>query len=404
LHSDTFYEWHWTPVLSKALFKHSQADPPFARYWLPATLALAAFAGCARETAVEFTSSEALSALPEKHQTQIKDVLANHYGSPADPRLMLPAAEDGASTADGSDVETPGEDAQSSEESTSEPKMVARFDAFHLLQGGRVYQRRCAPCHGVTGDGDGVAAEYLNPRPRDYRRGVFKFTSTPRGSKPRRADLERIIRWGAKGTSMPSFRWLPEDELRAVVDYVRMLSERGELESAMILDAQTELTEEDDVDPLYAADTAQFIDGTWNEADSQFVIPLTPPPPRDEETIELGRKAFLTRGCAKCHGVDGRGSTRDVGKDDWGHLAYAADITGGMLHGGHRSIDVYRRIFSGINGTPMPSFGDALKDEPDTIWHMVYYVQALANGRKFDNSDAAELEAQGQASQQPSGT
>ena len=56
-----------------------------------------------------------------------------------------------------------------------------------------------AGCHGVTGDGQGPAAQYLNPPPRDYRLGQFKFTSTPRGSKPRREDLARIIRRGAKG-------------------------------------------------------------------------------------------------------------------------------------------------------------------------------------------------------------
>jgi len=37
-------------------------------------------------------------------------------------------------------------------------------------------------------------------------------------------------------------------------------------------------------------------------------------------------------------------------------------------------IEIYRRIYSGINGTPMPSFANALKDNPETIWDLVSYV------------------------------
>ena len=46
-----------------------------------------------------------------------------------------------------------------------------------------------------------------------------------------------------------------------------------------------------------------------------------------------------------------------------------------MLHGGRRPIDVYRRISSGINGTPMPGFNTALKDEQ--IWQLVHFILSL---------------------------
>ena len=61
-------------------------------------------------------------------------------------------------------------------------------------------------------------------------KGLFKFTSTPYGSKPRRSDLIRTLRRGVTGTSMPSFADLAPDDLDAVVDYVIFLSQRGELE------------------------------------------------------------------------------------------------------------------------------------------------------------------------------
>ena len=32
-----------------------------------------------------------------------------------------------------------------------------------------LYRQHCAHCHGVTGDGAGATAAFLNPYPRDYR-------------------------------------------------------------------------------------------------------------------------------------------------------------------------------------------------------------------------------------------
>ena len=51
-----------------------------------------------------------------------------------------------------------------------------------FVQAGKeIYEFRCAPCHGFSGKGDGPAAMTLDPRPRDFTRGLFKFKSTPSG-------------------------------------------------------------------------------------------------------------------------------------------------------------------------------------------------------------------------------
>ena len=84
-----------------------------------------------------------------------------------------------------------------------------------------------------------------------------------------------------------------------------------------------------------------------------------------QANIDQGKKAFLTKGCAKCHGDDGRGQmASNVGDDAWGNPTKAADLTSGMLRGGTEPLDIYRHIDAGINGTPMPSFRDTLKAEP----------------------------------------
>src|SRR5581483_7882613 len=103
-----------------------------------------------------------------------------------------------------------------------------------------LYREHCAHCHGITGDGVGPTAAFLNPYPRDYRKGQFKFKSTPVGQKPTHADLKKIVLEGIPGTAMPSFKLLPDVEVEALVDYVKYLAIRGEVERGL-LDATTNL-------------------------------------------------------------------------------------------------------------------------------------------------------------------
>ena len=71
-----------------------------------------------------------------------------------------------------------------------------------------LYRKMCASCHGVAGSGAGPQAARLNPYPRDYRRGIFKFKRTPSTLPPTDADLHNIVVRGVPGTAMPSFRAL----------------------------------------------------------------------------------------------------------------------------------------------------------------------------------------------------
>lgn len=276
------------------------------------------------------------------------------------------------------------------------PKMVGDpdFDSDQLVRGRDVYEFYCQQCHGVTGDGKGPAADITRPRPRDYRDGVFKFTSTPYGYKPRKEDLMNTVRRGVSGTSMPSFALLNEADLEAVVDYVLALTHRGELENALKLEAEYVHDEEGDTEEEtqelrdeYVQDLIAAIVRKWEDADGATVYPLTPQPRFTAAHVQRGYEAFLKVGCSKCHGADGRGATEgEIRKDYWEYVTKAADITSGMLHGGDEPIDIYRRIHSGINGTPMPSFSNSLRETPDTLWDLTAYVMYLANVRREGKS------------------
>jgi mono/diheme cytochrome c family protein len=284
------------------------------------------------------------------------------------------------------------------------------------LQSGRnLYLRHCMHCHGVSGDGAGPTAQYFKVRPRDYRQGIIKFTSTKASvPRPSRDDLFRIIKLGVPGTYMPSFMLLPDDEVKLIGEYVRWLAMRGEMERKLNAWLVTSYSQEavDEADSLpelqsefdteWAEEAGDYIERfgndlklDWQDANKpeSVVNPSVPRTPTSPESIANGRKIFLSKDakCASCHGETGRGngpSTEAFNDlpgqppgtksdkpglfDNWGNIVKPRNLTAGVFRGGRRPIDIYRRIHSGIKGTPMQAFGTTLKEEQ--IWDVVNYV------------------------------
>jgi mono/diheme cytochrome c family protein len=314
-----------------------------------------------------------------------------------------------------------------------------------------LYRLHCAHCHGLTGDGNGPTAPFLNPYPRDYRQGKYKFKSTFGDAKPTREDLKRILKDGIPGTAMPSFALLPDNEIDALVEYVKYLSIRGETEIRLIeyatdegempaggiaeiagglpleLDDEGLPTEEPDYENIVAT-----IVYNWDSAIGKTVKPVRPQVPimsrvagsdRQELTasIERGRRLFYSpeTKCASCHGDAALGDGETTNFDDWTKAIFKPDanmkvdavheaemlalgapavrnirprnLRLGIYRGGRRPLDIYRRIFSGINGTPMPAqgseagiAGDEVPDDEaggsirrQQIWDLVNYVLSL---------------------------
>ena len=364
---------------------------PDTRVLIWAALGCLLVGGCSRLPDATYTlraDAEKLE-LPEKHKQQIAQYLVAYHGTPASPRMALP--KEGEPPAEG--------EAAKGVDSISRVDKPG-YDRLHLALGRDVYVAQCAGCHGTTGDGKGPAAVHLNPPPRDYRNGVFKFTSTPRGSKPRRDDLRRIVTYGAKGTSMPAFRFMPEIEREAVIDYVQTLASRGELEINLVREATDELTEEEDFDPETVAEYVTDIDRSWGRAEEELVRPVTVNPAKTPETVRDGAVAFAEMYCVKCHNRDAAGSkSADVGQDIWGRTAYPANLAMGMLHGGRRPEDIYRRIYSGINGTPMPASkdpntaaGETPESRSDRIWHLVHFVTEVIENNGIPEGEQTAID------------
>ncbi len=254
---------------------------------LSAVLIAASLVGCAKSPPPRFHSNlvqMALKQVPPRFQQQIANILDAMYGTPDDP-FVLPET---------------GLDLQKIQ--------MAAGPVKGYMQG--LFRLHCVHCHGITGDGMGPTAVFLNPYPRDYRQGLFKFKSTPSNLPPTHEDLVRTLKEGITGTAMPSFKLLPQAEVEALLEYVKYLSLRGQTELALI----NEFASADEFDPDKEdfPKTREFLVGKvltplvakWQGATSQ-VTPV-PPPPADfnsSASIERGKQIFYsTGGCVKCHG------------------------------------------------------------------------------------------------------
>src|SRR5207249_9146674 len=86
------------------------------------------------------------------------------------------------------------------------------FPLQDTTKGKAVYVKWCTGCHGDGGAGDGVAAAYMLPRPRNFTGGLYKIRTTASGQLPTDADLARAIDEGLPGSAMPG--WKRSEERR----------------------------------------------------------------------------------------------------------------------------------------------------------------------------------------------
>ena len=211
-----------------------------------------------------------------------------------------------------------------------------------LVDRGRaVYQQRCVGCHGVNGDGNGIAATFLSPRPRDFTAAVFKFRSTPSGALPTDGDLYRTVTRGVRWTAMPTWHELPDKDRLAVVAFIKTFSKR------------------------------------WKEEKLEPPLIATAPS-ASGEIVARGKDLYASAKCWECHGEHGRGDGPSAAqlKDDLDRPIRPTDLTRGQLKGGAHVADVFRTMTNGLDGTPMPSFADTMSD--DERWAISYYVLSLS--------------------------
>jgi mono/diheme cytochrome c family protein len=302
--------------------------------------------------------------LSEENRQKLDDILTKLFGTPAEPQVV------------------------GVEQTVRE---TLNLDSETLERGSRLYRLHCLQCHGVTGDGRGPTAKWVNPHPRDYRQGLFKFQSVDQtvksDRKPRREDLHRVIQEGVEGTAMPAHNLMPRHDLEDLVSYVIHLSIRGEAEFETLKSAFNENMQLDkDAAPggavAYLRTMVRLVGKKWLDSQAAVITPAPYPKYSEEEmkqSVQRGKDIFLAEGkgaaasCVSCHKDYGRESLFRY--DAWGTLVRPTNLTAGVYRGGRRPVDLYWRIHSGINGSGMANFGSTLQG--NQIWDVVNFLQVL---------------------------
>ncbi len=224
--------------------------------------------------------------------------------------------------------------------------------------GKKVFDDNCAKCHGGSGKGDGPEARRLGFHPRDFTLGAFKCRCTPTGQPPSEADLMRSVTKGLPGTPMVPNDKLSEADRAAVIQYVKTLS-------------------------------------TAFRAGNLPSCPARPPaPPRSPDLAAEGKALYERMQCAHCHGASGRGDGPSAStlKDDWGNAIKPYNfVLLKQFKCGNEDADLFRTLQTGMTGSPMPSFVEALAFGTETMseeqkretvdhrtWAVVQYLRTLA--------------------------
>ncbi|MFI5456381.1 MAG: ethylbenzene dehydrogenase-related protein [Isosphaerales bacterium] len=232
--------------------------------------------------------------------------------------------------------------------------------------GPQLYSRYCAACHGEDGDGNGLAARFLYPKPRNFREGQFRLLTTT-NHVPSDEDLMRVLERGMPGSAMFPFGHLPEGERRELVAQVRQRV-RGGIEDRLRREAK-QFGEQ--VDPNELAKTLSR--GT--QPGPRLAVPRDLPAP-GADSVARGL-ALYRKTCVSCHGETGKGDGVQEQKDDSGMPIRPRDFTRGIFKGGRGRDQLYARVMLGAPGTPMPDSSATLK--PAEAGDLVNFILSLSD-------------------------
>lgn len=206
-------------------------------------------------------------------------------------------------------------------------------------RGATLYRAHCASCHGDEGRGDGPAARFFSGevRPRDFTIGVFRNRSTE--DFPTEDDVWRTLTHGMPGSGMAAFHNLSDHDRRDIAAHVRGLSGRP------------------DNSPVPVSNAA------------------------NPALVERGRKVFDRVGCAVCHGQDLMGLDAARHGFSWTDesgrpVPRSTDLTSGIFKSGSGPERLYRTLFYGRGGAPMPWYAEMIPDETDR-WALVEYLRSI---------------------------
>ncbi len=220
-----------------------------------------------------------------------------------------------------------------------------------LERGSQVYLEKCAYCHGKKGKGDGPAADYSMPQPRNLTKGHIKIRSTSFGKIPTDEDLFNAISNGMRTTTMPGWKHLPENDRKSLVIFVKSLSPKFE----------------------------KF----KKKGKTHKVVKIPKTPKLSKESVARGKELFMAQ-CSGCHGVEGRGDGVTTQRiiDYSSSAIWPRNLNQPWtFRRGSTREDIFKTLRTGLSTTAMPKFSPRVFSD-EQIWDITAFVTTLALAEK----------------------
>lgn len=256
---------------------------------------------------------------PERQWQETVDKMAKVYGAQMDQDQRASIVQYLVTTHGPDSAPAPARDEDFDFASIAKP--IRRPDAVPLLKpaldgaeharaverGAELFQQDCAACHGTTGRGDGFVGPALFREPKNLAATRFSLNL-----------LSQVLWNGKRGTAMPSWRSLPQQDLSALAAFAQSLHQEVKRDEA------------------------------------------------SSESIQLGNQVFV-QNCAPCHGIAGDGK---------GTAAATLIPEPANFKLKQPDFDYIMQVLSnGIPGTGMPAWRDQISETNRRA--LGYYVRSL---------------------------
>jgi mono/diheme cytochrome c family protein len=259
---------------------------------------------------------------------------------------------------------------------------VVSADTLNLGQ--QVYIEYCSSCHGLKGDGNGVAAKGSTPPPRNFTQGLYKFGLVADSGLPTDEDFHRIIKNGLKGTAM--LPWdVSDKQVYAVTQYIKTFAPQVWEAKDRTVGTKIELSP----NPYVASTTfainkgkeVYHVTGQCQSCHRAYVTKA--------ELSDLNKKvsgAPLTEFDSEMYKMKLQTSEYYYHDSNERLVKFLPpDFTWHEIRSGSTVDEIAMRLAAGVTGTGMPMWKGVLTDEE--IWAVAYYVKSLS---ELKNTDARE--------------
>lgn len=263
-----------------------------------------------------------------------------------------------------------------------------------VAKGKELFTVNCASCHGPNGFGDGPASAALNPKPRNFHQGYWKYGGGV-------ARIVQTISTGSSGTAMAAFTAIPLEDRFALAHFVRTFSPKPEADRPEDLAWLGPIGGA----PGEAAGTPGAGPGGPPQPGPSIPIELalrlvaepSPPtaaasaPPAEEGP---GPSLYAER-CASCHGAGGGGGVRVrmLGSSPY---VYLTTPSLGVSRTGWAGDPARfeKMVLGGIPGYVMPGNGDLTRSEVRQLYDYTLSLRARVSGN-ISAGAAAQNQAAG---------